>query len=139
MTEFVVHPNRSQLGLDQSGHNGHYRVVNRAPRRVSGGRCVARVTLPAPLCQYSDPDGTATFAGSSWRLVVAGARSVAETLGAAPLPPPFGFRDQGRWWWWDGSSTDYSILETLDAQDHVRAYLQALFPDASSVELADLR
>lgn len=139
MAEFVVHPNRSELGPDQPGHNGHYRVVDRAPRRTSGGRCMARVSLPPPMRQFGDSDGSVTFGGSNWRFVVAAARSFAEDFSSAPVLPPFGFHDQGRWWWWDGSTSDSSILDTLDAQTHVRAYLDGLFPDAGGIDLADLR
>lgn len=139
MAEFVVHPNRFEVNSDQPGHNGHYRVLERAPRRTSGGRCMARVVLPESMRHFGDSDGSVTFGGSSWRFVVSAARSFAEDFSSDPVPAPFGFRDQGRWWWWDGSSTDYSILDTLDAQSHVRAYLEELFPGGGGIELADLR
>ena len=137
--DFVVHPNRSAVGPDRPGRNGHYRVVNAAPRRVDEPRCVARVALPGSLQGYGDGDGSVTFEGSTWRFVVAAARSFVVDFGEGAVLGPFGFRDRGRWWWWDGTSSDHSILETSDAQGQVRRYLEELFVGAGGIELSDLR
>jgi hypothetical protein len=137
--EWNVHPNRSELGPDKPGRNGHYRTVVRVASRLPKQRCEARVVLPKKLSRFGDPDGSVTFDGSDWRFVTAAARSFAADHTSADMLPPFGFSDNGQWWWWDGSTTDYSILETLDAGEHVRRYLQGLFPGAAGIEVADLR
>ncbi len=138
MVEFVVHPNRSAIGPDKAGHNGHYRLIDRAPD-LPAARCVARVVLPESLAGAGDPDGSVTFEGSTWSFVVGAARSFARTYGQEPLLAPFGFRDKGRFWWWDGTNTRDSILDAADAPEHVRTYLQRLLPGAGGIELADLR
>jgi hypothetical protein len=98
------------------------------------------VILPSgALRGVGDPDGSVTFEGSNWSFVVGAARSFTRTYGQEPLLGPFGFRDRGRFWWWDGTSTEDSILEAVDAPAHVRAYLHGLFPGAGAVELEDLR
>ncbi|KRQ23282.1 hypothetical protein AOT93_05320 [Mycobacteroides sp. H110] len=136
--EWIVHPNRSALGPDQPGHNGHYRTVGRAPT-LSPQHCQVTIRLPIPLQKYGDSDGTVTFDGSNWRFVVAAARSFAVDYSEDEVLAPFGFTSKGRWWWWDGSTTDYSILDTSDAEAHVRRYLEGLFPAAVIVQIADLR
>lgn len=138
MTEWVVHPNRSAAGPDAPGHNGHYRTgpAPAGPARSPSG---ARVILPPALRQFGDPDGSVTFTGSTWRFVVAAARSFAADFSADTVLPPFGIADRGQWWWWDGTTTDYSILERLDAAEHVRRYLHGLFPESSGITVTDDR
>lgn len=137
--EFRVHPNRSEIDTDLPGHNGHYRSVARAPSaNADRPRCVARVMLPPQMRHRGDPDGSVTFRASTWRSVVAGARSVAEDFGNSELLPPFGFKDRARgpgWFWWDGTRTEHNILETADAQAHVRRYLEGLFPGCGAIDL----
>ncbi|MFA5712358.1 hypothetical protein [Mycolicibacterium sp.] len=138
--QWIVHPNRSALGPDEPGHNGHYRTLDTAATSTGArGLCVARVLLPPDLHRATDNDGSVTFTGSTWRFVVAAARSFAEDFTDGPVLPPFGINDRGQWWWWDNTTTDYSILETLDAAEHVRRYLQGLFPNAAAIDLADHR
>ncbi|MBL3752263.1 hypothetical protein [Mycobacteroides abscessus] len=134
--EWIVHPNRSAPGRDEPGRNGHYRSMDHPPA-LPAEYCVATIALPKSLRDQADPDGTVRFEGSTWRFVVAAARSFAVDYLNGDVLVPFGFQDNGRWWWWDGTTTDYSILETLDAQQHVRRYLEELFPEAGTVTLTD--
>lgn len=136
--EWIVHPNRSAPGRDEPGRNGHYRSVGRAPA-LPAEYCVATIGLPENLRGHGDPDGMVRFEGSTWRFVVAAARSFAVDYTNGDVLAPFGFQDNGRWWWWDGTTTDYSILETLDAQQYVCRYLEGLFPGAGTITLADSR
>ncbi|KDP00067.1 hypothetical protein MAV100_26205 [Mycobacterium avium subsp. hominissuis 100] len=42
------------------------------------------------------------------------------------------------WWWWDNTTTTESILETPEALDYVREYLEKVFP-RMRIELVDQR
>lgn len=126
--EWLVHPNRSALGPDEPGQNGHFRSVKRPPRRVSTSTHLATVQLPAALARHADPDGSITFGGRDWRFVVGAARVFAKAHITQDVPPPFGYRDRGQWWWWDNTTTTNNILETPEAIAYVREYLEALFP-----------
>lgn len=134
---WIVHPSRLEPSDDQPGRNGHYRSVKRAPITVS--TCLARVTLPQRLSRLADDDtGRITFGGLDWYFVVGAARIFARDHLGGPVPPPFGFRRQGVWWWWDNTTTTESILETPEALDYVREYLEKVFP-RMRIELVDQR
>ncbi|SIJ22432.1 Uncharacterised protein [Mycobacteroides abscessus subsp. abscessus] len=137
--EWVAHPNRSALGPNTSGRNGHYRSPRGERSRLPQETCQARVGLPPNLSQVCDPDGTATFSGPDWSFVAGAARSFARQYMDGKLLPPFGFKDGRAWTWWDGTQTAESILEGADACDHVRRYLEKLFPHAGSIEISDRR
>lgn len=139
MQEWIVHPNRSEIGSSAPGRNGHYRSVDQRAARLPAQRYTAKVGLPASLAGHGDPDGSITFNGSDWSFVTMAARHFVRAHGTREDVPPFGFSIKGHWQWWDGTTTDHSILETGDARVHVRRYLEALFPDAAGIELADLR
>ena len=57
-TEWIVHPNRSEIGSDEPGQNGHFRSVSRPRTPVHPNRawpesscragCLASLTLTAP-------------------------------------------------------------------------------------------
>lgn len=127
--EFVVHPNRSQIGPNVAGRNGHFRLVNRPRQPMSVSTCLARVELPPTLSEHADLDGSLTFGGLDWRFVVGAARTFARThTELDDLPPPFGFKRDGQWWWWDDTTTDESILEGPEAAGYVEEYLEQLFP-----------
>lgn len=138
LKQWTVHPNRSAIGPDEPGRNGHFRSVSRPPYRPKAGDCLARVGLPPELSHAADTDGSVTFAGSDWRWVVGAARSFAGQYVDVELPPPFGFRDRGRWWWWDGTSSEESRLDGPDAERYVEEFLERLFPGLP-ITLTDLR
>lgn len=127
--EWIVHPNRSALGPNKPGQNGHFRSVKRSRPQTSELTCQASVQLPPGVAaDEADPDSSITFAADNWRFVTCVARSfVAEHINSE-VPPPFGFKHHGRWWWWDSTTTDTNILETPDAVDYVGEYLEELFP-----------
>lgn len=127
-TEWIVHPNRSDIGPDEPGHNGHYRSVSRPRSRVTMSKCFAQVTLPRKLAGVADPDGTITFGGPDWWFVVGAARTFAKTHLTGDVPPPFGFKRDGHWLWWDNTTTAESILDGPDGIEYVREYLGRLFP-----------
>ncbi|MBS1694510.1 MAG: hypothetical protein JST91_20025 [Actinobacteria bacterium] len=134
---WIVHPNRLEPSDDEPGRNGHYRSVQRAP--ITDSTCLARVTLPQRLSRLADDGtGTITFAGLDWYFVVGAARIFARERLGGQVPPPFGFRRQGVWWWWDNTTTTESILETPEALDYVREYLEKVFP-RMPIELVDRR
>jgi hypothetical protein len=132
--EWVVHPNRSELGPDEPGRNGHFRSVSR-PRRPTAGstakKCLARVTLPRNLSHLADADGSKTFGGYDWSFVVGAAHTFARLHTDVQVPPPFGFKDRGQWWWWDGTTSEESILDGSDAAGYVEEFLDRLFPGMS--------
>ncbi|WP_006247647.1 hypothetical protein [Mycolicibacterium tusciae] len=132
--EWTVHPNRSEVGADESGRNGHYRAVSQ-PRPPAAEPFLARVELPRTLSHLADLDGTVTFGGFDWRFVVGAARTFARVHTDIDVPPPFGFKRSGLWHWWDGSTSIDSIVEGPGAAEHVRRYLQRLYPRAT-IELA---
>ncbi len=140
--EWVVHPNRSELGPDDPGRNGHFRASGprRRPssRTSSVGKCCARVSLPLNLSHHADAEGTISFAGADWSFVVGAAHSFARQHTTVPVPPPFGFKDRGQWWWWDGTTSDESILEGPDAVGYVEEFLKRLFP-GQAILLMDQR
>lgn len=138
--DFVVHPNRDEAGPNLPGQNGHHRVL--APRDApmpKGDACRARVMLPPSLVHAAtSPDGSVTFSAADWRFVTCVARGFARDCALPSVLPPFGFRDKGIWHWWDGTTTDHSILEGPDAIEHVRRYLTKQFRGAT-IELVDMR
>jgi hypothetical protein len=136
-SEWIVHPNRSELGPDEPGRNGHYRTSRPRPT-VSVSTCLARVKLPRRLSQLADADGSVTFGGLDWWFVVGAARTFAREHSDVVVPPPFGFNDRGQWCWWDNTTSDQSILDAPDAIDHVREYLNRLFPGLA-VDVSETR
>ena len=104
-TEWIVHPNRSEIGPDEPNHNGHFRSVQRPRPPVSISTCLARVELPRGMSHLADPDGTRIFGGRDWWFVVGAARTFARTHVNPDVPPPFGFKRSGQWWWWDNTTT----------------------------------
>jgi hypothetical protein len=137
-SEWIVHPNRFELGPDKPGRNGHVRSVSRPRPAASVSTCRARVTLPGKLSHLGDADGSVTFGGLDWWFVVGAARAFAREHIAGDILPPFGFQDSGRWWWWDDTTSEDSILDTPEAIGYVREYLNRLFPSLS-VALSDTR
>ncbi|MEW2484257.1 hypothetical protein AB0876_32190 [Mycobacterium sp. NPDC049093] len=128
-TEWVVHPNRSALGPDEPGRNGHFRPISR-PRRPSSTPepCQARVRLPRKLAHLADTSGEKTFSADNWLFVVSVAHTFAREHTDAEIPPPFGFKTRGKWWWWDGTTSDDSILDGPDATAYIEEYFALLFP-----------
>lgn len=137
--KWIVHPNRSAIGPDEPGRNGHFRSISR-PRRPaaasSAKKCLAQVKLPPTLSHLADTDGAVTFGGYDWLFVVGAAHTFARLHTEVEVPPPFGCKYRGKWYWWDNTTTDESILEAPNAMDYVRDYLELLFPEAS-IELTD--
>src|ERR1700694_5748060 len=110
-SEWIGHPNRSQLGTDKPGRNGHSRTVRPPRPAVSVSTWLARVQLPRKRSQLADADGSVTFGGLDWWFVVGAARTFAREHIDGDVPPPFGFKDRGLWWWWDKTTSDQSILD----------------------------
>lgn len=137
-TEWIVHPNRFELGPDEPGRNGHFRTVSKAPPRPAVEPCLARVELPPQVSHLADSDGTVTFGGYDWWFVVGAARTFARTHIDPDVLPPFGFKRSGQWWWWDNTTTEESIIEGPDGIEHVREYLARLLP-GFSITLIDHR
>lgn len=137
-SEWIVHPNRSELGPNRPGRNGHYRPVRDTRPRLPEETCEARITLPRALSGLADPDGSVTFARPSWWFVVGAARTFARTHISGDVLPPFGFKDRGKWWWWDNTTSDQSILDGPEATGYVREYLEHLVPGVS-VSVSDKR
>lgn len=127
-SEWLVHPNRSELGPDKPGRNGHYRPIRDARARLPVETCEARIALPRTMSRLADRDGSVTFAGGSWLFVVGAARTFARTYTDVDVPPPFGFKDRGQWRWWDNTTSEESILDGPDAAGYVQEYLERLFP-----------
>lgn len=136
--DWIVHPNRSELGPNRPGRNGHYRRRVGERTYLPEETCRARVSLPAALRRVADADGTVTFSGHSWRFVLGAARTWSRGHVSEDVPLPFGYRDGDVWHWWDGTTSETSILEASDAHDYITEYLLLLFP-GSSFELTDLR
>lgn len=136
-TEWIVHPNRSEIGSDAPGQNGHFRSVIR-PRTPATEPCLARVKLPRRLSRLADADGTVTFGGNDWWFVVGAARTFARTHVDREVPAAFGFKRAGQWLWWDNTTTEESILDGPDGIAYVREYLGRLFPSLS-VTVTDAR
>ena len=91
-TEWIVHPNRSEIGPDEPGQNGHYRTVARPRPGVSISTCLGRVKLPRRMSDLADADGSITFGGRDWWFVVGAARTFARTHIDPDVLPPFGFK-----------------------------------------------
>ncbi|EUA40240.1 hypothetical protein I549_4309 [Mycobacterium avium subsp. avium 2285 (R)] len=123
-----MHPNRFELGADEPGRNGHFRAVSRPRRPLTISTHLARVELPPNMSDFADDDGSITFGGVDWWFVVGAARTFARTRINEDVPAPFGFKLDGKWRWWDNTTTDESILDGPDASQHVRHYLAELFP-----------
>ncbi len=130
-------PNRSEVGSDEPGQNGHYRSVTRT-RTPAIEPCLARVKLPRNLLDLADSDGTVTFGGNDWWFVVGAARTFARTHVGPDVPAPFGFKRGGHWQWWDNTTTEESVLDDPAAIEYVRQYLGRVLP-AMSITVTDER
>jgi hypothetical protein len=129
-SEWVVHPNRSEVGPDEPGRNGHFRAVSASRQQpLPRDPCTALIALPENLSHLTDADGIMTFSAGDWSFVVCVAHTFAREHTDVEVPPPFGFKDRGQWWWWDGTTTEDSILDGQDAAGYVEEYLGRLFPD----------
>ncbi|SIG33048.1 hypothetical protein [Mycobacteroides abscessus] len=126
--EWVVHPNRSEIGPDKPGRNGHFRSVSRPRNRPTTSKCLVRVDLPRSLSHLADPDGSVTFGGDDWWFPVGAAHTFARCHTDVELPNPFGFKDRGRWFWWDGAVTDESRIGGPDEARYVKDFFERLFP-----------
>jgi hypothetical protein len=128
-SEWVVHPNRSEIGPDEPGRNGHFRAVAKPQADASTDEpCVAQILLPDSLSHLADSGQLKLFSASDWSFVVCVAHTFAREHTDVEMPPPFGFKDRGLWWWWDGTTTEESILEGQDAAGYVEEFLERLFP-----------
>lgn len=127
---WIVHPSRFESWHDRPGDDGGC-----TPAMVSQQPVPepfrARVRLSRNLSHLGSDDGTVTFAGSDWWFVVGAARTFVATHTGLEVPRPFGFRRRGRWQWWDGSTSDSSIAVGHAETEHVRHYLNRLFPTCS--------
>lgn len=129
--EWIVHPNRSEVGADEPGRNGHFRAVPARQRTSVVEPCRATVKLPRRLATLGDGDGTVTFGGYDWWFVVGAGRTFSRTHISSDVVAPFGFQRSGKWWWWDDTTTGESILDGPDGIDYVREYFEVLFPGLS--------
>lgn len=89
----------------------------------------------------SEPVGGGTRrAGPQRPLPVGEAASSNSAVGAAwafarehtdvEMPRPYGFKDRGKWHWWDGTTTPAAArLYGPDAHVYVREFFERLFPD----------
>lgn len=136
--EWVVHPNRSEIGPDEPGRNGHFRSVSQPRRRPTTSKCLVRVELPRNLSQHADPDGSVTFGGDDWWFPVGAAHTFARVHTDVEMPNPFGFKHRGLWHWWDGTTTDESRLGGPEEKRHVEEFFERLFP-GMPITLTDLR
>lgn len=125
--EWIVNPNRSAIDADEVPQNGLYRSI-RKKRLPATSPFLARVDLASHLSSFADADGTVTFGGNDWWFVVGAARTFARTHTDIVVPDPFGFRRNGIWRWWDGSTSANSRLEQPNGDQYVRRYLERLFP-----------
>lgn len=128
-----------EIGPDKPGRYGHYRPVSQPPPSPLSGTCSVRVELPSSLYEVADTDGSATFGGADdWWFAVGAARTFARDYTDVELPNPFGFKDRGRWFWWDGAVTGESRLDEPDGERYVKEFFERLFP-GMPVMLIDLR
>lgn len=105
---------------------------------MTTSQCLARVELPRSLSHVAARDGSVTFGGDDWSFVVCVAHTFAREHTSVEVPPPFGFKDRGRWHWWDGSVTDESILHGPDALHYVEEFFRRLFPEMA-ITVTDAR
>lgn len=136
--DWIVHPNRFAPGPDKVGQNGHYRRLKGDRTYLPEETCRARITLPAKLAHLADDDGTVTFSGHNWLFTLGVARDFSVQHINTDAPLPFGFKKGNTWHWWDGTTSDTSILDASDAEVYIREYLVKLFP-GRTIEITDLR
>jgi hypothetical protein len=60
--------------------------------------------------------------------VVGAAHTFARLHTEVEVPRPFGFKDQGKWWWWDGTTSVESVLDRPDAAGYIETFLGRLSP-----------
>ncbi len=126
--EWVVHANRSEMGLDEPGRTGHFRAVSRPRTRPTTSKCLVRVDLPRDLSHLADADGSVTFGGDDWWFPVGAAHTFARCHTNVKMPNPFGFKHDWRWFWWDGDVTDESRVGGPDETRYVEKFFERLFP-----------
>lgn len=124
--EWIVHPNRSEIGPDKPGRNAHYRTERRPRRTATASQCIAQVQLPRDLEHLADADGTVSFGGDDWWWVVGVAFMFAQKRLGSTMPP-FGYTRGGQWWWWDNTTSEESIMQSPEASAYVQEYLDRLF------------
>lgn len=136
--EWIVHPNRSEIGPNKPGRNGHYRATNNQAERLPQETFQARVRLPQQSAHLGDDHGAVLFTGHTWNFVTGAARSFARRHFNNTTVRPFGFQRDGQWMYWDGTVTNESRLEVEEPTALVEQYLHKLFPGATRIEVSDL-
>ena len=128
--EWTMHPSRFADPAPAAGTP--FRVITRAgPRREQVYPCVARVPMPARAGGRRDSKGRLDFDGDSWIDVTGSVLMFARRTD--PDAPRFGTKYPGHkeFSWWDGTTSTENILLGDDAAEHVRAWLEHLFPSAA--------
>lgn len=135
--EWIVHPNRSEIGPDKPGRNGHYRGTKSQDALLPQETFQAQVRLPRKWAHLGDDHGAVLFTGHTWTFVTGAARSFARRHFSNITVGPFGFERDGQWMYWDGTVTNESRLDVEDPIALIEAYLHELFPTAR-IKVSDL-
>jgi hypothetical protein len=128
---WVIHPSRFMSS--EPAVATPFRVI--APVRRRRGEqvftCVARVPMPVRAGGRRDKKGRLDFDGDSWSEVTGSALMFARRTN--PQAPRIGAKYPRRksYSWWDGSTSADNILAGDDAAEHVRCWLEHVFPTAA--------
>lgn len=128
-----IHPSR--FGAQGSGRAAAtpFRVTARvrARRDENDFACIARVPMPKRLGGRRDLKGRLDFDGDTWAEVAGSALAFARLQN--PDAPRIGIKHPGRnhYSWWDGSTSVEDRLVGHCAVEHVKAWLEEIFPSAA--------
>lgn len=134
--EWIVHPNRSAIGPNKPGRNGHYRAAKSHNPLLPEEKYLARVRLPRKWAHLGDDSGTVLFAGHTWTFLTGCARNFARRHFNNTTMGPFVVQRDGRWMYWDGTVTAESRLDVEEPTALIEAYLNELFP-AARIKVTD--
>jgi hypothetical protein len=125
-SEWIVHPNRSELGPRQTGMQRPLPIGQPPARPGLGVNMLGESETPAKAVPSCRSRRLGHIWGLDWWFVVGAARIFARRHIGGDVPPPFGFKDCGKWWW-NNTTSEESILDRPEAIDYVREYLDRLF------------
>lgn len=139
--QWRIHPSRFTTQGSGRAAATPFRVTTRvrARRGEHDFACIARVPMPKRAGGRRDLKGRLDFDGDTWAEVAGSALMFARAQN--PDAPRIGIKypDCKHYSWWDGTTSVDDRLTGDGATEHVRAWLEELFPSAAGRITVDTR
>jgi hypothetical protein len=139
--QWFIHPSRFTAQVAGRVAPTPFRVTARTRTRRADQEfaCIARVPMPKRAGGRRDLKGRLDFDGDTWSEVAGSALMFARRRN--PKAPRIGIKYPGRkhYSWWDDATSIDDRLTGDQAAEHVKAWLEHLFPAAAGRITVDTR